>query len=253
MALFIGLVSCKETPAKDSAKQTAQSETNDPKISPHEEQDSQLEYRYVMVPNGLSLRATNTLDSEKLAVMPFKSKVVLLEEASDKPIEVEHIKGGMHKIRYEGQTGFAFSGFLSQLPLPQEEEQSTEDYIATLKEQFPDVTFESKANDPEFHEGSTVTFTLPATNWHEAFYIVSAMYQSPKTLGFPKPSGPELETIEDPEKPQEVWDSFLTVTRENNSFKKIEYDYRAEGFGYGYDIVRESDKLFRVEYLGFVD
>ncbi|QCX01544.1 SH3 domain-containing protein [Aggregatimonas sangjinii] len=245
---LICLGSCKE-----KAKQTAQSEGRDSTLVAQENQDTALGDLYVMVPNGLSLRADNALDSEKLAVMPFRSRVVLLQEAADTSLEVEHIKGGMHMVRYKGQTGYAFSGFLSHLPMPEEEEEGNEVYIAKLKENYSEVTFVSKPNDPDFHEGTTDTFTLPATSWHEAFYIVAAMYELPETLAFPNPSGPELETFEDPDKPQEVWDSFLTVNRENNALKKIEYYYRAEGFGYGVDIQRKSENLFQIEYLGFVD
>lgn len=247
-AFLTCLGSCKE-----STKQIAQAEAIDKLLVLPEHQDTSLGDRYVMVPNGLSLRADNTLNSHKLTVMPFGSRAVLLQKGADTSLEVEHIKGGMHKIRYEGKTGFAFSGFLSHLPMPEKEDQSTEEYIAKLKERYPQVTFESKPNDPDFHEGTTDTFTLPAKSWHEAFYIVAAMYRLPNTLGFPNSSGPERETFEDPDKTQEVWDSFLTVNRENNKLKKIEYSYRAEGYGYGYHIVRESENLFQIEYLGFVD
>ena len=251
--LILGLDSCKNIADEKATQETAQSQTEDTEVPLQSDQNSEPVYRYVMVPNGLSLRKDNTLDSEKLAGMPFRSEVVLLEEATEKPLEVEHIKGGMHKIQYDGKTGYAFSGFLSSLPMPQEEEEGTEAYIAKLKERFSGVTYESRPNDPDFHDGVTDTFTLPAASWHEAYYLVAAMQQFPKNLEFPSPAGSDLETIADPEKPKDAWDSFLTVTRKNNTLEKIEYSYRAEGFGYVVTIVRESEKLFRIEHLSFVD
>lgn len=207
---------------------------------------------YVLAPNGLSLRKENKLNSEKLIIMPLGSEVVLLEAAMGESLEVEHIKGGMHFVSYEGQTGYAFSGFLGGFPL-RGKDQGTDMYISQLKEEFPNITYETKSNDPDFHEGATDTFTLPATSWHEAYYVVSAMYELPKTLGFPNPSGSALETFEDPSKLDSTWSSYLTATRENNILQKIEYAYRVEAFGFNVEITRKSEQLFLVEYLVFVD
>ena len=250
--LFLGLGSCKDASHQSTTQQIAQSRPFDTESALRTTQDSEPVYRYVIAPNGLSLRATNSLDSKKLAGMPLGSRVTLLNESYETPLEIEYIKGGMQQVQYNEQIGYAFNGYLSPIPLA-EKEQATEDYLADLKTRFPEVSYESRPNDPDFHEGTTDTYTIPATTWHEAYYLVAALYRSPKTLGFPNPAGPDLELFEDPEKPDDVWDSFLTATREKNALKKIGYDYRAAGFGYGYTIERESEKLFKVVYLGFVD
>jgi len=253
IVLFLGLVSCKDKETAKTATNTEQFEANEAAMESHENQQRGPVYKYVMVPSGLSLRKSNTLDSEKLAGMPFRSRVEVLEERTETAIEVEHIKGGMHKIKYEDKVGYAFSGFLSQFPMPQEEEEGTDAYIAKLKENFSGVNYKSKSNDPDFHEGMTYTYTLPAASWSEAYYLAAAMFQFPTKLGFPGAKGADMETIEDPEKDQDTWDSFLTVEREKNKLKKINFSYRAEGYGYGIDIIRKSDELFQFEHLAFVD
>jgi hypothetical protein len=207
---------------------------------------------YVLAPNGLSLRKTKSLDSEKLAVMRLGSAVTLLEAASEISLEIEHIKGGMHKVSYNGQIGYAFSGFLGAFALRKPEEQMA-NYLGRLQEKYPSLSYESKNNGPNFHEGVTETFTLPANNWPKAFYAAATACAIPKSLGFPSPLGPTEETIADPEKPTDVWGSDLNITRNQNNLEKIVYGFRTEGFGSAVTIERDSDTTFRVTYLRFVD
>lgn len=251
--LVLSLSACKEDPKKSippiigNGTETLHGETSDAV------QESLPGTRlFVIAPNGLSLREENKLDSEKLTVMPLGSEVVLLETSTETPLEVEYIKGGMHKINFEGQVGFAFSGYLSPVLLHQKDE-ATEAYITRLKNQYPKLRYESKPNNPDFHEGFTDIFTLPAASWHEAYYLVSAMYNIPKSLGFPNPVGPNETTIENAEKSDTIWDSGLTVMREADQLKKIIYYFRTDGFGYSVDIVQLQEGTFEMVYIGFVD
>lgn len=247
--LFIGLCSCKDNATsqnnvavKDSVATAKTAITKDFKD----------QKRYVIAPNGLSLRKEASLESEKLTTMPLGSEVVLLEEGGPEILEVEHIKGKMLKLGYDGLVGYAFSGYLSPIRLRSADE-STEAYILNLKETFPDIHFESRPTDPDFHEGAIDTYTLPVTNWHEAFYLVAGIYELPKSLGFPNPKGPDKEILEEPNKPEEVWSSDMGITRTKNTLTKIVYSYRAEGFGYSVEITRPDNTDFRIEYLVFVD
>ncbi|MFS4492907.1 SH3 domain-containing protein [Maribacter sp. 2308TA10-17] len=247
---FLLLVSlgCGEKAEKPKAQESNGSK----EIADVPNQDSEADSLYVLTPSGLSLRKEDNLSSEKLATMPLGSPVILLDAPAATDMAIENIEGAMLEVQYEGQRGFAFSGYLSPIRLLKEGE-SVEDYIADLKKTYPDISYESKANDPDFHEGTTDTFVLPVSQWHEAYYIVSAMYGIPKSLGFPNPEGAAKTVTEDPKKPADVWDSFIATEREGNSLKKIEYSHRAEGFGYGVDMVRKSPNSFLVSYLGFVD
>jgi len=253
--LFLALL----TLLVSSAFKNTQSNGNTNKIAQHTANTLSTKVKtanaitlYVLAPNGLSLRKENTLDSEKLTVMPRGSAVQLLEAAPTTDIEIEHIQGGMHKVHYQGQIGYAFSGFLSPFEL-MEEHGNINEYINHLKEKYPSLSYESVPNGPDFHEGYTETFTLPAKHWHEAYYAVAALAYVPKTLGFPKPYGPVEETIEDPNKPEETWASDLIITRKENTLEKIVYGYRTEGFGASVTLTRQADAVFKVSYLRFVD
>ncbi len=208
--------------------------------------------RYVLVPNGLSLRKEKTLKSERITVMPLRSEVTLLKEPLGNTFEVEHIKGSMIKVLFNDTIGYCFSGYLSQLPLPKKT-QSAQAYIDELKEQFSGTSFKTKPNSPDFHQGSTDTFTLPTTSWHEAYYIVCALYKIPKSLGFPNPSGPKKETIPQPDKPKKTWSSELSITRKDNTLTSINYFLRLEGFGTSITIIRLDNGFFQVEDLAYVD
>ncbi len=246
--LCVGLFSCKDKALPQKTETVKESTTTKTDI----ESSFEAEKQYVIAPNGLSLRKEASLDSEKLAIMPLGSEVLRLEKGSPETLEVEHIKGSMLKLGYDGQVGYAFSGYLSpiRLRLPDE---STEEYILKLKETFPSITFESKSTDPDFHEGAIDTYTLPATSWNEVYYLVASIYELPKTLGFPNPVGPDKELLEEPNKPEEVWSSDMGITRTNNTLTKILYSYRMEGFGYSVEITRPDNADFRIEYLVFVD
>lgn len=252
LLLCISLYSCKDKAAKTVSQETDNSKINAVNPETTSGEVFQTQKLYVIAPNGLSLRKENSLESEKLAGMPLGSEVLLLEGNNTADLEVEHIKGSMLKVGFDGQVGYAFSGYLSPIWLRSENE-DTKAHLLKLKETFPSISFESKRTDPDFHEGNIDTFTLPASTWHEAFYVVAGIYDLPKSFGFPNPSGPDKEILEEPNKPEEIWSSDLEVERANNTLTKITYGYRAEGFGYSVEITRPNTADFRIEHLAFVD
>jgi len=184
--------------------------------------------------------------------MPLGSKLILLEEATEKTIEVENSKGGMHKVSFNGVIGYCFSEYLSQLYLPKKD-QAVEAYLTELKEYFPSIKLESKETPEDFHEGYIDTYILPASGWHEIFYLIRGIYQLPKSFSYPSPSGPAQETIEEPNKPKEVWSSLMVFNRTADDFENITYAYRAEGFGYSVEITSAENGFFNIKYLIYVD
>jgi len=208
--------------------------------------------RYVIAPSGLSLRKQNSLKSEKILVMPLGSKVHLLEEAPNKTIEVEYIKGGMHKVSYNGLIGYCFSGYLSSLYLPKKK-QTTEEYLYELQKHFSDIKLESKPTDSDFHEGNIDMYSLPASSWHEIFYLIRGIYLLPKSFSYPNPLGPNQEIIADPKKPEDVWSSTMTFTRNAKTLESIRYVYRTEGFGFSIEITAAENGFFAIKHLAFVD
>ncbi len=253
LSILFGLIgSCKENNAK-KASLSRIAITNSTENTPALPQSQKVhKSMFVIAPNGLSLRKENAINSERLLLMPLGREVRVLEEVTDDSLTIENIRGAMLKIEYQGNKGFSFSGYLSPFPLPNKG-QSIAGYADKLKKLFPDVSFSSKPTDPDFHEGTIDTFRLPARSWSEAFFMAFAIYQLPKSFGFPDSKGVAQETIEEPTKPTEAWSSFMTITRTENNFKSIEYAYRAEGFGYRMLLTRPNENSFEIEYLSFID
>ena len=69
---------------------------------------------YVTSISGLSLRAYANLQSEKLAVMPYGTKVKVVSLEKNPTMKVGDIVGGMNEVEYNHKKGFAFNGYLSK-------------------------------------------------------------------------------------------------------------------------------------------
>jgi hypothetical protein len=67
--------------------------------------------------SGLKLRIAPGLDQQVLTVIPYGEKVELIEE-TDIALSVEWLEGKWIKVGYEDQEGYIFDGFLTELPIP---------------------------------------------------------------------------------------------------------------------------------------
>ena len=112
LAVSLLVISCKnETPEPeivDTSNDLALAETSE---------ISKEEYLYVTAFNGLSLREFNNLNSEKLAVMPYGTKLKVISSEDKETMTVGGIKGAMHQVEYNHKNGFAFNGYLSKAML----------------------------------------------------------------------------------------------------------------------------------------
>lgn len=207
---------------------------------------------YVMAPNGLSLRQDNNLQSKRLAVMPFGSEVLLIDDDPGQTITIDHIQAHLAPAFFNTQKGYCFDGYLSPIPLPKKE-QSAREYIAALKENHPDASYSSKDNPPDFHQGLTETLTIPVRHWHQAYYISAAVFGIPKSLGFPNPKGSKEERILQKDKENHVWSSELVITRDDDGFKSIGYGFRTEGYGSSLSITPMPNGFFKVVQIAYVD
>lgn len=221
-------------------------------IEAEQAKDLENAYFYVIAPNGLSLRKSGFTDSEKILTIPFGAKLKQLAPIYTIDLTVENIDGSMMEVLYKGREGYVFSGFLSKYPVPNKDE-ATEAYVKRLKAIDSDVSFETKETDPDFHEGVVETTFLPSIEWHEAFYLTKATYSIPKSFSFPGHKGVKSETIEQPDKEDDVWSSFLWVKRNSTQLDTIQYSWRAEGSGYLVNITKPNQNQFKIEYTGFVD
>lgn len=246
-SFFIVLSACK-----NSTEETLVEVPEDVSVSEAiQKRQNQTEF-YVMAASGLSLRKSNTTKSDKLAVMPYGSMVIVKPQTTQTSISVDHIEGVMQAAVFNGLEGYCFSGYLSPYPMPVKGV-SVEDYIEQLKAKDAAVTYEQKENGPDFHQGYSEFIKLPNVNWHEAYYIAQNLFEIPRSLVFPNPSGITSEIIEEPTKPKDVWSSDLTVKRTSNQLDTITYSWRAEGSGYGVIITRPDLSQLQIEHFAFAD
>ena len=73
------------------------------------------DYLYVTSVSGLSLRAYANLQSKKLAVMPYGTKVKVVSFRKKSNDESWRYIGGMNEVEYNHKKGFAFNGYLSNI------------------------------------------------------------------------------------------------------------------------------------------
>jgi hypothetical protein len=88
----------------------------------------QQDFMNVVAPSGLKLRATPGMDSEVLYIIPSKSVVQIIENELFPRVEdeISYISGSWVYVNYEGEEGYVFDGFLSDLPLPIHEFEKTQ-------------------------------------------------------------------------------------------------------------------------------
>lgn len=206
------------------------------------ETNSFPEHLYVTAYSGLTLREFNNVNSEKLAIMPYGTKVRILTPEETATMTVGGIKGGMHEVEFNHKKGFAFSGYLSKF-FPPEEDIKASVYSEELKTQFPGVSFTETTGGTASNPSTTQTFLLPTTAWHEAFYIAQRLFKIPAEFAFPLPSGSNEEIVKDKNLKKNALRSELIVQRKENDLERIRYVYRSKGYGYEVTISREGDKM----------
>lgn len=199
-------------------------------------------YMYVTAYSGLSLREYNNLQSEKLARMPYGTKVRVIHLEENPTMNVSGIKGAMNEVEFNHKKGFAFNGYLSRY-FPPERDIMVKGYASELKKLFPDVIYEETAGGTASKPVNTETLTLPKAEWHEAFFIAQRLFDFPKEFTFPNPKGKDKEVIFDGKPKNGVWISQLEVTRSSNELDKIEYVYSSGKFDSKMSIMKEGDAV----------
>lgn len=236
LSLFFTAIACKS----DKDKSSEETQNNDLAVS--ETVEKQPEYLYVTAPSGLTLREHNNLNSEKLAVMPYGTKVKIISPEENETMTVGGIKGGMHEVEFNQKTGYAFNGYLSKY-FPPEDDMKAEFYVEDLQKFFPKVTYAEETGGTASAPFKIETVTLPNAKWHEAFYLASELFEIPKSFAFPNPKGSNEEVVKEEKPKSGTWKSYLTVNRDDNSLQKITYTHATEGFGYSVTITEENGAM----------
>lgn len=238
--IIISILSCKNE-TKSNEPLEVSKETNELALA-EKEAESTPEYMYVTASSGLTLREHDNLNSEKLGVMTYGTKVKVITPETEETMNVGGIKGGMHQVEFNQKTGYAFNGYLSKF-FPPEEDLKAKIYAEDLKGVFPAVSFTETSGGTASKPTNTETLSLPTDKWHEAFYIAAELFDIPKSFAFPNPKGSNEETVKESNPKSGTWTSELTINRKENKLEKISYAYRTDGFGYGVTIIQEGNKM----------
>jgi len=207
-------------------------------------------YLYVTASTGLSLREYANLQSKKMAVMPFGTRVKVISSEKNSTMRIAEINGGMDEIEFNQKKGFAFNGFLSKY-FPPEKGISAKGYADELKEDFPKVFFSETTGGTVSKPANKETLTLPESKWHEAFYIAQQLFNFPKEFAFPSSKGKEIQVVKEKKHQKNSWTSELQITRKEESLAKIEYVYKNKRFSKLITITKEGSgmKISKIEVV----
>jgi len=235
------LFSCKdEETISSKVKITSEKEFALAEMTPKE--NPSITYLYVTASTGLSLREHANLQSEKLAVMPYGTRVKVIASEEKPTMVLGGIKGGMDEIEFNHKKGFAFNGYLSKF-FPPEKGISTKGYADELKENFPEVIFTETKGGTASKPTNTKTLLLPDSNLHEAYYIAKQLFNFPNEFEYPIEKGKKTQIIKEKKYNNDRWTSELQITRKENAIVKIEYIYKNKGFSKFVTIAKERDAI----------
>ncbi len=166
---------------------------------------------YVGAGSGLNLRDDVGLAANKLGTVPYGAAVVMLQDPKDgTTFEVEELPGftisGLWiKVRYQGQEGYVFDGYLTRLPMPPQGSNRQDTYFGDIlpKTQEKDVVHRyclTESDQPchltQYFAGPIIrsqyffneaavqgTLWLPAATSAEAYLLMRALYYHPERQG----------------------------------------------------------------------
>ena len=126
----------------------------------NDDKNTEIDYLYVTSTSGLSLREYANLQSEKLAIMPYGTKVKIISSELNPTMKVGEISGGMDHIEFNHKKGFAFNGYLSQY-FPPEKGISAKKYGEELLLLFPKVNYSETISGTASNPINTEILALP--------------------------------------------------------------------------------------------
>lgn len=209
------------------------------------------DYVYITAPSGLSLREYNNLDSEKMTVMPYGTKVKVITVEEKETMTVGGIKGGMNQIEYNNKTGYAFNGYLSPF-FPPEKNSNASQYVEDLKASRPAARYTKTTGGTASNPTETEIVLLPTTKWHEGFTFAQRLFDLPLAFAFPSPKGLDGENITNPKQPNYLFLSKLVVARAENQLQQIAYSQAGEGYQSSITISQVGD-MMKIEYVTVVE
>lgn len=252
----LSLVACKETSTRSDVAEPQQEETQIPQeelaIAEVSETSNKVlsNIRYVTAPSGLTLREFNNLQSEKIAKMPYGTKVVILQPEGKNTMKVAGIPGAMDQVAFNHKTGYAFNGYLSKY-FPPERDITVAGYAEELKAHYPEVVYEHRVEGSTSKPITLEILKLPEAKWHEAFIVAQRLFDFPKEFAIPSSKGKDSQIVQDNKPKKGIWTSQLEIQRKDDQFQEIAYVYTSEKFLSRVSITQDGNtmKIVRKETI----
>lgn len=212
------------------------------------------QYAYIYAPNGLNMREGPTTSFEKMTKIPYGAKVEIIVPAKEKNLTVDGLQGGMAKVSYEGYTGYAFDGYMTQFPTPNEEGK-VRDYVEALRQVGHLVYYETVERDYDGYFQFEESIIIHKSNWEEAFLVAKQLFDIPPKLNFPLASSKTESIFINPDKEESAWSDELKVTRERGLITNLNYYFRAEGGGTSVNIAyfEPDSEAIKITQLNIAD
>lgn len=186
---------------------------------------------YVHAPSGLNFRSSSDPASSKLGKANYGDKVVLLSAPSSEDMTVDGLPGGMAKVRYDGQEGYMFDGFLLKWPT-RKEGKNLEQYVEAARAADVPTLYEKHYYDFDGYYRSDEGIHTMEAGWEDAWLLGKSTFDIPKKLNFPGHSGKDEEVFINPDKDELAWSDELSVKRKNGKIVEMSYYWRGEGTGW---------------------
>lgn len=130
--------------------------------------------RFVLALSGLRLR--DVPNGNIITTIPYGEVVVVEDDSHKTALSVDGLQGFWAKVKWKGQSGWAFNGFLSRFPAPAADCTNSVDYAkryftpvtGELKTQFSTQYAEYSTTIVQFFVYNTDTITLSRSQWDGA-------------------------------------------------------------------------------------
>ena len=241
LSMFIATLvftSCKN----ESSEPKTDVKVNDIALADTTIEEPAPEYLYVTASSGLSLREYNNLSSDRIAKMPYGTRVKVITPENKLTMNVSGISGGMNEVEFNRKKGFAFNGYLSKF-FPPDTDIKVKGYAEELQEYFPEVRYSESVGGSVSQPSNAETLVLPTTLWHEAFFIAQQLFEFPKEFDYPNPKGIDKQVIRYSKSKKENLKNQLEVARFDNKLERIEYVYESLKFDRTITIVKDGNMM----------
>lgn len=199
---------------------------------------------YITAGSGLSLREASNLNSRKILTIPYGGEVRHISTPEHTSMTVDGITGNMVEVYYQGAKGFVFSGYLSTLSPPLENE-TVQEYAKRLStpEKPINVSKIKNAKGDEF--GLTTTIELPAKSWGEAFSLARGLFDIPKGIKVDLTNTTKSLVVNKNKREKTKTDEVIVTRDDQNILQNITYSYVMRDYNRTVTITKK-DNLFSI-------